>query len=137
MKEGKDMPYGKGFFVNRKTNEYIKIIEHAYDAYSRPDVFGTHDIQHLNPYINRDEVIIHVLKNGFIRVRDHKFHFGWQFYGNVYGASQTLKQYLIDNEIPDCYMICFTDFESGLNKTFLAEEFKEFCSNINKDEKIL
>lgn len=107
------MPSGDGYFFNRRTKRYVKIQEHATDALERPDVFGTHHIQHLNPVINRDEVVLTVLKNGFIRVRDWKGFLGWQFWGDVESSLKALKNYIKSRELGIGYVITFTDFETG------------------------
>jgi len=107
------MPLGKGYFLNRKTKKYVEIQEHATDALMRPKMFSTKDIQHLNPVTHRDEIVIHVLKNGFIRVRDYKGFLGWQFWGNYKEALKLLVKYIEKNELGFGYTITFTDFETG------------------------
>jgi len=93
------MPSGDGYFFNRKTKRYIKIQEHATDALERPDIFGTHEIQHLNPVKDRNEIVLTVLKNGFIRVRDWKGYLGWQFWGDPSSALTTLINYIKSREL--------------------------------------
>jgi hypothetical protein len=117
------MPSGKGYFYNRKTKRFITINEHATDAIQRPKEFGTSSIQHLNPVINRDEIVIHVLKNGFIRVRDWDAHLGWQFWGDPEDALKTLQRYIKKNEIGNGYLITFTDFKTGDNKVANTNNF--------------
>jgi hypothetical protein len=107
------MPSGNGYFFNRKTKRYIKIYEHATDAVTRPKVFGTEEIKHLNPVTDRDQIVIHVLKNGFIRVRDWAGYLGWQFWGDPDDALKILKKYIKKHEIGNGYVITFTDFETG------------------------
>lgn len=116
------MPSGEGYFFNRQTKRYVKIQEHATDALERPDVFGTQHIQHLNPVINRDEVVLTVLKNNFIRVRDWKGFLGWQFWGDVESSLKTLRNYIKSRELGLGYVITFTDFETG-NEVHANPEF--------------
>jgi hypothetical protein len=122
------MPLGDGYFYDRKRKKYIRIEEHATDAVTRPDTFRSHDVKHLSPVADRDTIVIHVLKNGFIRVRHWKDRLGWQFWGEPEKSLKTLKSYMKKNEIGNGTIITFTDFESGKNiernaGVFLEKDF--------------
>jgi hypothetical protein len=129
------MPLGDGYFYNRETKKYIRIFEHATDAVSQPDVFKSHDVKHLNPVINRDEIVIHVLKQGFIRVRHWKERLGWQFWGDPKSSLSALKKYMKNYGMSDYCIVTFTDFESGkqsetIVKDVLSKNFiKKFTDN--------
>lgn len=107
------MPLGEGFFYDRQRKRYIRITEHATDAVTRPDIFNSHSVKHLDPVKDRDTIVIHVLRNGFIRVRHWKIRLGWQFWGDAAGALQTLKRYIKKHGVGDGAIITFTDFETG------------------------
>jgi len=107
------MPLGDGYFYDRKRKKYIRIEEHATDAVTRPDTFGSHAVKHLNPVADRDTIVIHVLKNGFIRVRHWKDRLGWQFWGEPEKSLKILKNYIKKNSVGDGAVVTFTDFESG------------------------
>lgn len=64
------MPLGTGYFYDREKKKYVKIFEHASDAVAKPKRFKAEAVSHLNPVADRDEIVLHVLKQGFIRVRD-------------------------------------------------------------------
>lgn len=116
------MPLGFGYFCDRKTKRFIKINEHATDALKKKEVFGTQDIQHLNPVTNRDEIVLHVLKNGFIRIREWKGKIGWQFWGNQKESKELLKRYIKKFDIGEYATITFTDFEA-------VEEIQDIAKN--------
>jgi hypothetical protein len=109
------MPLGIGYFYDRKRKKYILIEEHATDAITRPDTFGSHAVKHLNPVADRDTIVIHVLRNGFIRVRHWKDRLGWQFWGEPEKSLKTLKSYIKKNDIGEGSIVTFTDFQSGRN----------------------
>jgi hypothetical protein len=124
------MPLGDGFFYDRKRRRYIRITEHATDAVTRPDVFSSHKVKHLDPVKDRDTIVIHVLKNGFIRVRHWKDRLGWQFWGDTEDALKTLKRYIKKNGVGDGAVITFTDFKTGKNiecntRVILEKDFLE------------
>jgi hypothetical protein len=118
------MPLGNGYFYDRKKKMYIDIMEHATDAVTRPEVFKSHDVKNLNPVTDRDTIVIHVLKQGFIRVRHWKDHLGWQFWGEPEKALRDLRKYIKDNEVGDLANVTFTDFQSGNNVTCQVCEIK-------------
>ncbi len=109
------MPLGEGYFYDRKKKRYITIFEHATDAVERPNVFKSHEVKHLNPVTDRDTIVIHVLKKGFIRVRDWRGRLGWQFWGNATEAIQTLRRYINRQGLGDSYIVTLTDFKTKKN----------------------
>lgn len=122
------MPLGKGFFYDRKRKKYILIEEHATDAVTRPNIFKSHDVKHLDPVKDRDTIVIHVLRNGFIRVRHWKDRLGWQFWGDISGSLKTLKSYIKRHGVGDGAIVTFTDFETGKNiecnvRVIIAKDF--------------
>ena len=119
------MPLGDGFFYDRNKKKYIRIDEHATDAVTRPDVFNSHDVKHLNPTTDRDQIVIHVLKNGFIRVRHWKERLGWQFWGNPQESLDILKKYIRKNGLGLGCIITFTDFSTGKNVECAVEDIKK------------
>lgn len=116
------MPLGTGYFYDRVKNKYITIYEHATDAVTRPDVFRSHEVAHLNPTQDRDEIVIHVLKKGFIRVRHWKDCLGWQFWGDSTKSLSLLKQYIKKNDVGDYTTVTFTDFEKGKSVSCLVKD---------------
>lgn len=122
------MPLGQGYFFNRRTGKYIKIDEHATDALKKPKVFKTEHLQHLNPVTDRDTIVISVLKEGFIRIRDWKGQIGWQFWGDKPAALKQLRKYIKSYDVGDYATITFTDFETG-------EEEKNIAKNFLKNDK--
>jgi hypothetical protein len=119
------MPLGNGYFYDRKKKRYITISEHATDALASPEVFDCHEITHLNPVKDRDDIIVFVLKKGFIRVRHWKDRLGWQFFGDLEGALKVLNKYMKDKEVGDACIVTFTDFQTFKSLTCNAGAIKK------------
>jgi hypothetical protein len=119
------MPLGTGYFYDRIKNKYILIDEHATDAVTRPEVFRSHAITHLNPTKDRNEIVIHVLQKGFIRVRHWKDCLGWQFWGDSAKSLAILKRYIKKNDVGEYVTVTFTNFEKGKTVTCLIKDIYE------------
>lgn len=115
------MPLGIGYFYDRVKKKYILIDEHATDAVTRPVVFRSEEVKNLNPVMDRDTIVIHVLKKGFIRVRHWKSDLGWQFWGDAPDSLKILKKYIKKNDVGDYASITFTDFMIGKTVTCSAK----------------
>lgn len=119
------MPLGEGYFYDRKRRRYISIQEHATDAVTRPEVFKSHKVKHLDPVSDRDIIVIHVLRQGFIRVRHWKQHLGWQFWGAPKTSLEVLRRYIKKHDVGDGCIITFTDFATRKQSICQASEFKK------------
>jgi hypothetical protein len=114
------MPLGDGYFYDRKKKRLIVIDEHATDAVSRPKVFRTEKIQHLNPFTDRDDIVIYTLKQGFIRIRHWRGNLGFQFWGNGKEAKKILIWFAKKYGVGDYCRVTYTDFK---RKTTLIFNF--------------
>lgn len=119
------MPLGNGFFYDRRKKKLISIDEHATDAVTRPNVFRSHKICHMNPVIDRNDIVIYTLKQGFIRIRHWRGDIGFQFWGNGKEAKKTLIWFARKYEIGDYCCVTYTDFK--LKKTIVFS-FKDVAS---------
>lgn len=112
------MPLGNGYFYDRRKRKLITIYEHATDAVSRPEVFRTKKISHLNPVVDRDDIVIYTVKQGFIRIRHWHGDLGFQFWGNGKEAKKTLVWFARKHEIGDYCRITYTDFKKKKTVVF-------------------
>lgn len=115
------MPSGDGYWLRRKPRRLVVIDEHATDAVTRPKVFGTEDLAHLNPVRDREEIVRWVAAKGWIRIR-HWRHLGFEFHGDRQGALKLLRWYIDQQEVGDFLPVHIADFESGWVWEGLAKE---------------
>jgi len=112
------MPLGEGYFYDRRNKKLISIDEHATDSVTKPEVFRSKKICHLNPVLDRDEIVIYTLKRGFIRIRLWRGELGFQFWGNIREAKKILIWFAKRKDIGDFCRITFTDFKTKKTCTF-------------------
>jgi len=112
------MPLGDGYFYDRRKRKLIRIFEHATDSTQRPEVFRSKKVAHLNPVINRDEIVIYTLKQGFIRIRYWKGDLGFQFWGNAKDAKNTLIWFAKKTGVGDYCHVTFTNFKTKKSYEF-------------------
>lgn len=118
------MARGQGYFYDRKKRKYIEIDEHATDAINNYKKFRCNDVKDLCPRKDRDEIVRHVLAQGFIRVRDHRDRIGWQFHGDSISALRVLRKYIKKHEVGN-RIITFTNLETNRQITDTTEAFME------------
>lgn len=88
------MPLGTGWFIEVKTGAEIPVDDHAVAASQEPVRFGLSpaEVSGLNPRSPRQriEILRRVLRNGFVRVREHRgrvvFEFDWPETEAVFAA---------------------------------------------------
>lgn len=134
-----------GYWYDRIAKRWIKISDHATDAWANPEKFGTTKAD-LETMIKRDAprdhvwmqiddgiregaraaIIKHIASKSYIRVR-HIFgsnaYLGWQFAGNPCDALTDLQRYMKRKEVGPVTVVTFTDFGLGVSVQDLAKEF--------------
>lgn len=103
------MPLGQGYFYDRQRKRYIPIQEHATDAVTYPRRFRAQAVAHLNPVQDRDQIVRHVVTQGFIRVRLWK-HLSWEFQGEPREALRTLMRYIRAKDLGDLFPVHVADY---------------------------
>ena len=118
------MPLGEGYFYDRRKKKLIVIDEHATDSVTRPNIFRSKKVCHLNPVIDRDEIVIYTLKQGFIRIRLWKGELGFQFWGSPKEAKKTLMWFAKKKEVGDYCRVTFSDFKAKKTNVFNLKDLE-------------
>lgn len=106
------MPRGEGFWYDRRKSRWHLITEHATDAVTYPSKFRAGPVAHLNPTIDREEIVKYVAAQGFIRVR-HWDRLGFEFHEDIPDALKALRRYIKSREIGTMFLVHIADFKSG------------------------
>ncbi len=117
------MPLGTGFWFDRRKRRYHRIDEHAQDAIGHPGKFRSQPVAHLDPVRDRDVIVIFVSQQGFIRIRHHRGHLGWQFWGEPNDALDDLRRFCTKYEVGPATIVTATDFSTKLSVTASLASF--------------
>ena len=107
-------PLGDGYFINRRNHRLIRITEHAEEALNFPKKFHTLAVAHLQPGLDRDLIVVHTTRQGFIRLRHYKDRLGFQFWGDPDAALRDLRRYCRRKEVGPYTIVTITDFSTKL-----------------------
>lgn len=107
------MPLGIGWWYDRRSRRYHRIIEHASDATAQSRRFRAQAVAHLNPVTDREIIVRTVAAEGFIRARLWRGQLGWEFHGDPASALAVLRRFIKRHGLGPAAVVNISDFASG------------------------
>ena len=131
----------EGFWIQKATGKYWKVPEHCVFAKSPAgaDAMGLPEAvrQKIEAYTcdfsgpGREQILIEIMKAGYIRMRGHGSQYSFEFYGDTLNTLWVIDQFCADMAGPFTWLT-INNLKS--NEQF-SSNFQEFHERMQRDER--